>query len=302
VERKGLYPAQVRPAGTGQDGLPWTGQDGGVATRIVYTDLDGTMVGPRGSFWHTADRRLTPTPAEALLELHRAGVALALVSGRTHAQLTEAARIFAADGAIAELGSMVSWAGGRETHLLTGALPAEFAGRTPISVMTELGVIEQLVAAHPGRLEWHEPWHTTHSADALLRGRVDAAAVDVWLAERGWGWLTMNDNGAVPASRRMTLDDDALPPHVYHLMPRGISKGAAITWDLARRGLTAADAVAVGDSVSDLEMAPAVGRLWVTANGAAVEGMGELLSAVPNVAVTDAPMGEGWAQAITASL
>ena len=53
-------------------------------------------------------------------------------------------------------------------------------------------------------------------------------------------------------------------------MPRGISKGAAISWDLARRGLTAADAVAVGDSVSDLEMAPAVGRLWVTANGAAV--------------------------------
>ena len=23
------------------------------AARIVYTDLDGTMVGPRGSFWHT---------------------------------------------------------------------------------------------------------------------------------------------------------------------------------------------------------------------------------------------------------
>ena len=30
--------------------------------RIVYTDLDGTMVGPRGSFWHTADRGLTDDP------------------------------------------------------------------------------------------------------------------------------------------------------------------------------------------------------------------------------------------------
>ena len=94
-----------------------------MATRIVYTDLDGTMVGPRGSFWHTAGRALTPTPAEALLELHRAGVVLVLVSGRTHAQLVEAARIFAADGAISELGSLVSWSGGRETHLLTGELP-----------------------------------------------------------------------------------------------------------------------------------------------------------------------------------
>ncbi|WP_138758008.1 HAD family hydrolase [Modestobacter altitudinis] len=273
-----------------------------MATRIVYTDLDGTMVGPRGSFWHTAGRALTPTPADALLELHRAGVVLVLVSGRTHAQLVEAARIFAADGAISELGSLVSWSGGRETHLLTGELPEQYAGRTPMSVMAELGVVEALTAAHPGRLEWHEPWHTTHSADALLRGRVDAATVDGWLAERGWGWLTMNDNGAVPATPRMTLDEDALPPHVYHLMPRGISKGTAITWDLARRGLTAADAVAVGDSVSDLEMAAAVGRLWVTANGAAVTGMGELLAAVPNASVTDRPMGEGWAQAVLASL
>ena len=81
----------------------------------------------------------------------------------------------------------------------------------------------------------------------------------------------------------MTLDDDPLPPRVYHLMPRGISKGAAIAWDLERRGLDPADAVAIGDSVSDLEMAPAVGRLWITANGAAVDGMAELLAAVPNV-------------------
>ena len=65
---------------------------------------------------------------------------------------------------------------------------------------------------------------------------------------------------------------------------------------------TAADAVAIGDSVSDLEMAPAVARLWVTANGAAVPGMTELVAAVPNVSVTGAPMGEGWAQAVEASL
>jgi hydroxymethylpyrimidine pyrophosphatase-like HAD family hydrolase len=100
----------------------------------------------------------------------------------------------------------------------------------------------------------------------------------------------------------MTLAAEALPPRVYHLMPRGISKGAAIAWDLERRGLAPEDAVAIGDSVSDLEMAPAVGRLWITANGARVDGMAGLLAAVPNVTVTDAPMGEGWAQAVRASL
>ena len=49
-------------------------------------------------------------------------------------------------------------------------------------------------------------------------------------------------------------------------------------------------------------MAPAVARLWITANGAAVDGMAGLLTAVPNVTVTEAPMGEGWAEAVRASL
>jgi hydroxymethylpyrimidine pyrophosphatase-like HAD family hydrolase len=273
-----------------------------VSARIVYTDLDGTMVGPRGSFWHTAGRELTDGPASALLELHRAGIPLVLVSGRTHEQVVEAARIFAADGSIAELGATISWDAGRGTHRLAGELPDEHAGRTPMAVMAELGVVERLIAEHPGRLEWHAPWHATHQSDALLRGRVDPLAVDAWLAQQGLGWLTLKDNGAIPATSRMSLAPDALPPRVYHLMPRGISKGAAIAWDLERRGLCAEDAVGIGDSASDLEMAPAVGRLWITANGAAVDGMAALLAAVPHAAATEGAMGEGWAQAVRASL
>jgi hydroxymethylpyrimidine pyrophosphatase-like HAD family hydrolase len=275
---------------------------GGVATRIVYTDLDGTMVGPRGSFWHTAARDLTAEPASALLELHRAGIPLVLVSGRTFEQVVEAARIFAADGAIAELGATVAWNHGREVHRLRGEFPEQFGDRTPMAAMAELGIVEELIAAHPGTLEWHAPWHTTHDADALLRGRVDPVAVDAWLAERGAGWLTLKDNGAIPATSRMSLDPDPAPPRVYHLMPRGISKGAAIAWDLERRGIAPADAVAIGDSVSDLDMAPAVGRLWITTNGAAVDGMADRIAAVPNAAVTDGAMGEGWAQAVRAGL
>ncbi len=272
------------------------------SVRIVYTDLDGTMVGPRGSFWHTAAGTPTTDPASALAALHRAGVPLVLVSGRTHGQLVEAARIFAADGTIAELGSLVGWDGGRATHLLTGELPAEHAGRAPMDVMVELGIVDDLLAAHPGRLEWHEPWHADHVADAMLRGRTDPRAVDAWLADLGAPWLALKDNGRIPALERFTLAPEAHPPHVYHLMPRGVSKGTAIAWDLARRGIDPAAAVAIGDSVSDLEMAPAVGRLWITANGASVEGMADLLAAVPNATVTDAPMGEGWAQSIRASL
>jgi HAD superfamily hydrolase (TIGR01484 family) len=273
-----------------------------MAARIVYSDLDGTMVGRRGSFWHTGDGTLTAEPAAALLELHRAGVPLVLVSGRTLPQVVEAARVFAADGAIADLGALVSWNSGRETHLLPGDMPAEHAGRTAVSVMAELGVVERLLEAHPGFLEYHAPWHADHTADALLRGRVDIAEVEAELAAMGAGWLTLNDNGSLPSTARMTLAQEARPPRVYHLMPRGISKGAAIAWDLQRRGLAPEDAVAIGDSVSDLDMAAAVGRLFVPANGAEVDGMGELLSAVPNATVTAAAMGLGWAEAVRASL
>src|SRR3569833_3040252 len=253
------------------------------------------MVGPRGSFWHTAQRDLTADPATALLELHRAGVPLVLVSGRTHEQVVEAARIFAADGAIAELGATISWDAGRNLHRQRGELPMEFGDRTPMAVMAELRVVDRLIAEHPGRLEWHAPWHATHETDALLRGRLEPVAVDAWLAERGMGWLTLKDNGALPAASRFGLVEDPRPPRVYHLMPRGISKGAAIAWDLERRGLTPDDAVAIGDSVSDLDMAPAVGCLWITANGAAVDGMAARIAAVPNVRVTAGAMGEGWA-------
>src|SRR3954451_24192350 len=102
------------------------------------------MVGPRGSFWHSAGRDLTADPAAALLALHRAGVPLVLVSGRTFEQVVEAARIFAADGAIAELGATITWDVGRSTHRLTGELPEEYAGRTPIEGMAELGIVDRL--------------------------------------------------------------------------------------------------------------------------------------------------------------
>ena len=197
-----------------------------------------------------------------------------LVSGRTFEQVIEAARIFAADGAIAELGATVAWDAGRGTHRLRGELPEGFGDRTPMAAMAELGIVEELIAAAPGpagvaRALAHHPRRPTPCSAA---GSTRSPSTPGW-PSAALGWLTLKDNGAIPATSRMTLDDDPLPPHVYHLMPRGITKGAAIAWDLERRGLTAADAVAIGDSVSDLEMAPAVGRLWITANGAAVDGM-----------------------------
>ena len=204
-----------------------------MSARIVYTDLDGTMVGPRGSFWHTAGRELTDGPAAALVDLHRAGVTLVLVSGRTFEQVVEAARIFAADGAIAELGATISWDGGRGVHRLTGEQPAEHDGRTPMEVLLEDGVVDRLMDEHPGRLEWHAPWHSTHTTDALLRGHVDPLAVDAWLAEQGLGWLTLKDNGAlpatVPAASSSAIPSTVAPFAVIHSRPTAGAMSRSLT-------------------------------------------------------------------------
>jgi len=210
-----------------------------VGARIFYTDVDGTLVGPRGNFFRAPDGSLTLEPAEALLALHSAAVDVVLVSGRTRPQLMEAALLLGASGFIAELGGLVGWT--ERGRLRVQHLPAAGPPATP-----------ELVAA------------------------------------RGAAHLRLCDNG-------LTANGD----HVFHLIPAGVGKAEAVGWDLARRGLVPADAVAVGDSKADLEMASTVGSFWLVANALAHPGITRE-SLPPNACVTTAAMGLGWAEAARA--
>lgn len=278
--------------------------------RIVYSDLDGTMVGPKGCFFRDETSELTLEPARALVDLLAAGVTLVLVSGRTREQLVEAARVFGADGFVGELGAVVAWDSGRSSEVLTGAMPvALLDGRggtadepEPAAVIEATGVVGRLLERHAGFLEYHSPWHLGHATDVMLRGRVDVALVEAELAEEGFGWLRLRDNGVLPPRRPTSLHADAMPAHVYHLMPDGLDKGLGVARDLARRGLSREQAVAIGDSASDLEMAPYVDQLWLTANGARNPHMPELAAAHDNVVVADQAVGLGWVQAVRAAL
>ena len=107
------------------------------------------------------------------------------------------------------------------------------------------------------------------------------------------------DNGII--RNRGALDCDG-EPHAYHLVPRGVTKSGAIAADLEARGLGPEDAVAIGDSASDLEMASAVGTLVLVANALDSPGvLGALeTSAFDNVVRTRGRRGDGWVELIDA--
>lgn len=265
--------------------------DSGV--QVLYSDLDGTMVGPGGCFVRSPDGSLTTEPTLALVQLLAAEVQLVLVSGRTRPQLQEAARIFGAEGFIAEMGAIVGWDHGRRSSVLPSAAPEEFAGPL-VAQLESVGLVDALLARFDGMLAHHAPWHLGHETDVMLHGQVDVDEVEKWLVAQGYPWLTFVDNGRLPWRPMPGVDG---PIHIFHLMARGLSKGRGVAIDLDRRGLTAEHAVAVGDSLSDLDMASYVRQFFLVANGAQVPSIRIAAEALPNVTVCEGSLGHGWAEA-----
>jgi phosphoglycolate phosphatase len=257
-----------------------------VRPRVVYTDLDGTLLGPGGSLFASREGGVTRRAADAVAALHGAGISLVPTSGRVETTVREAARLLGADGYIAELGAIT--VRGEDVVRSRGA----HRGRdTPYRAMLRSGAAGVLLDAHRGRLELHAPWALHRECTLLLRGLVDLAEARDLLAGSGYAWLTVEDNGIIPR-RFPGLDVDEV--HVYHLVPRGVSKAGAVAADLAARGMEASAAVAVGDSPTDVALAPHVAAVFVVANGAPAVGP----DTPDNVFLTDAPNGDGFAEAI----
>jgi hydroxymethylpyrimidine pyrophosphatase-like HAD family hydrolase len=259
---------------------------------VIYSDLDGTMVGPRGCFFRTEDHEISLEPANALAEVLAADITLVLVSGRTEAQLLEACGIFGADGYIAELGALVGWDRGRGRQPLRGAMPEEFD-------VIPAALIDALTSRYAGRLEPHDPWAAGHQLDVMLRGNIDPMEANRWLVAQGADWLRLHDNGKItPRPTRLTVTD----LHVYHLVPEGVDKGRAVAYDLERRGLRPEQAMAIGDSFSDLAMAAHVSRFHLVANGARVPHVRERALTLDNVQIETGALGAGWASAVRSAL
>jgi hydroxymethylpyrimidine pyrophosphatase-like HAD family hydrolase len=262
----------------------------------VYTDLDGTLLGHRSSLFRDANGDFSLAQARALEACHRIGAEVVIMSGRREPQVHEAARLMGQSSYIYEAGCAFAIEG--ETTLMTGDMAPNEDG-TIYEQIEARGVPQALFDRFEGRLEYHSPWHHGRVLSHLFRGKIDVEEANALLAERGWEDLRMLDNGAI--GRPMPAVEGRT--HAYHLVPRLVSKAAAVAGHARARGYDPADCIAVGDSVEDLEVASAVGRFFVVANGPERDaGLRAALPAWDNVTVTEGAMGEGFYEAVVSSL
>ena len=265
--------------------------------RVLYTDLDGTLLGPGGSLFSLPGGGTTLAAAEALARLHEAGVTLVPVSGRTHAQMQENARVLGARAYIAELGGLIVDRGdgrGAETVLRNyGAYSGE---QTPFEAMASSGAAAQLLEHYAGALEPHTPWSSMpREATMLFRGYApDGPQV---LQDAGYDWLDLLDNGVIP---RPFEGLDVPEVHAYHLGPKGMSKSSGVAAHRASAGVAIEATAMVGDAPSDLAIAPEVGRVFIVANGR--DAVGDAIDGVGNAELTPRALGEGFADAVSTLL
>jgi hydroxymethylpyrimidine pyrophosphatase-like HAD family hydrolase len=254
-----------------------------VAIRCIYTDLDGTLLGKGGSLFRTAEGEFTLLAARALEACHRVGAEVVIKSGRRRAQVMEDARLIGQSSYIFEVGTGMVIDG--ELSFLTGELQPR-DGKTVHDQIEDTGAPALLLRRYEGRLEPHLPWALDREVSHLFRGMVDAREANELLAAEGHGGLRFVDNGEIaPAT------------HGFHLIPAGCSKAAAVARHMRARGYAREECIAVGDSREDLEVAGAVGRLFLVANAAVGEG-----DSFGNVERTEAGMSEGFYEAVIRAL
>ena len=261
----------------------------------LYTDLDGTLLGLGGSVLVDGEGRPSTRTAEAIVRVNAAGLPVVITTGRNRQQCAEITRLLGWRGFIAELGCVIVPDRGAEPIYFTGDWPDGTlrAGETPFEAITRAGAPRVLEEAFPGHIEPHSPYHLDREATHVLRGFVDSARAQELLGELDVP-IEIVDNGIIHPPRTGLVE---LPEiHAYHLIPAGVHKPGAIERDLERRGLAREQAMAVGDSASDVAMADATALAVLVGNAL---GDARVVSAAEtrgNVYAARGMRGDGWAE------
>ncbi len=262
---------------------------------ILYTDLDGTLLGRGASVLTDDSGEPTLDTVQAVVAVNRARLSVVMVSGRNAIQLAENTRLLGWTDFIGEVGCIRSVGRERAMTFSTGDWPDGLVpdGVTPYEAIVQAGAIDALRATFPDRIERHMPWDSDRLATHILRGEIDTTRAQRVLDALPLP-IAIVDNGIIHPPHHDLVGVEQV--HAYHLVPKGASKARAIAEDLAARGLAPGRAAAIGDSATDLEMAASVGLFVLVANGLDSPGMRQRIAETPNAYVTRARQGHGWAE------
>ncbi len=273
--------------------------------RAVYVDLDGTLLGPRGSLFRASDGGFSMEGARVLQACHRADVEVVIYTGRGERGVDELMRLLGQRSYIFELGCGIVIDG--EHEWLTGDLvPSEERG-TIFEQIEDTGAPQLLLDTFPGRLEYHTPWSVGREVSHVFRGHVHADEASAVLEDAGLGWLRLVDNGVISGhgdtspGPGWTIDVERV--HCYHLIPGPASKARGVARHMQNRGYRPEECIACGDSREDMEAAQVVSTFWLMAN--AIDQDPTLTADIGrygNVRVTSAGHGAGVYEAVMTTL
>jgi hydroxymethylpyrimidine pyrophosphatase-like HAD family hydrolase len=267
--------------------------------RCLYTDLDGTLLGPDASLVTGGDGRFSLLGMRALEACARAGAEVVIYSGRKQTSVFEAARLIGTHSFIFDIGCGLVLDG--ELEWLTDGVEPDAVKGTIHEQIEASGAPALLAERFPGRLEPHTPWATGREVSHLLRGDIDLAEANQALADAGLGWLRLIDNGVMPEARRLLPQLDTV--RAYHLIPSGSSKARAVARHMQARGYAPEDCIACGDSREDLETTGTVGTFWLMANALQRDpGVAELVRGRSGVRVAEEGYGAGVYEAVVTTL
>lgn len=261
---------------------------------VVYTDVDGTLLGPEGCLFLDPHKNLTLRPAQAIVSALARGIDIVMISGRHAKQMRENARLLGFKNYIAEMGTQIIYNQGTQVFFNLGNYRS--TEKTVFESIKKSGAIDFLFQSYPRKLENHDPWSQERECTPLFRGFVDTAEANRLLSEAGYENLELVDNGRI---LRESPTLDVAEMHAYHLVPGKASKALGIARDLSLRGIDRRSTIAIGDAVADLEFAEFVGAFFMLKNGLKANShlAGRILEA-ENVFVTEGEMGVGWAEVI----
>jgi len=262
---------------------------------VLFSDLDGTLFAPGGLLLGDASGAPSTATAEAVVAINRAGLSAVITTGRNRLQCMELSRILGWRAFIAELGTVIVHELYEPATYCLGEWPdgALLPDETPYEAIVRSGALEELRRRFPGRIEEHAPWHVDREATHVLRGNIDVAEARAALDALELP-VSLIDNGIVRAPQNTLVG--VIEIHAYHLVPKGVHKALAIEQVLARRGLTRSDALAIGDSATDVEMADAVALGVLVRNALDDARVREEAARRDNVVATRGERGEGWAE------